>query len=618
MSYPEIEYPTQEHLLTKWWEPNKDVDKQQDEMDRAHALVAETAAIEMRQSTWHETNLWNASLFTNRELVGFRWGTVEAHGELIPKDLRTENLIEEIGEAMLAKASSSPLKPTPVPHGKSYKVERAVRKLDWFITSLWRHVKAEMAAVEAFLDAYISGLGTVRVDWDKDSKSLACESVFFDNIIIDNRECSNRQRPRHYRIRQVAPLSAVEAKYGTDLSNYTGKDYVDYRAVADGWVVLVEAWRLPDSDGTGGRHTVACAGRLLIDEEWTHPWVPLVFFHWRDPVSGFFPRSGVELLVPYQIRLNALNDAIEESQDIACRPRLLTHTGAGIDVSQWDNEAGRILGYSGSKPEPLEWPTNLAELYRERERVRSMAHGYMGLSLMTAQADLPPSVRLDSSAGVREFRNMEDGRHLRLWTRFEEFRLELAKLMLLVLAAGEGSVGYSVTYHPGGGRGVRTQDIDFRDVKTLNDDCYSWSMDATPLAQLSPAVRRELIRDWSSRGLLTPGEERRMEGNSNLERVEDLEMASYDDIYRHMEILEEGGYEDPGPLTNLTYGIPRITQNFHRLKEYDDVDPKVLENHEKWILKGTSIQVAATQPPPQPTPFAPTQGMPGTSAAVAA
>ena len=614
MSYPEYQYPSEEQLLTKWWEPDKT--NPQDELDRANALVAETAAVEMRQSTWHETNLWNASLFTNRELVGFRWGTVEAHGELIPKDLRTENLIEEIGEALLAKASSSPLKPTPVPHGKSWEVEKAVRKLDWFISALWRHTKSEEACVQAFLDAYIAGLSCVRVDWDKNSKSLCCESVFFDNIIIDNRECANRQRPRHYRIRQVAPRSAVEAKYGISLGDYKTQ-YVDYRAVADGWVVLVEAWRLPDANGEGGRHTVACAGKLLLDDEWNHPWLPLVFFHWRDPVSGFFPRSGVELLVPYQIRLNALNDAIEESQDIACRPRLLAHTGSGIDVSQWDNEAGRILGYNGTRPEPLEWETNLNELYQERERVRSAAHAYMGLSLMTAQADMPPQVRLDSSQGVREFRNMEDARHLRLWTRFEDFRLELAKMQLLVLATGEGSQGYSVTYHPGGARGVRSKDISFKDLKTLADDSYSWTMDATPLSQLSPAVRREIIRDWASRGLLQPGEERRMEGNPNLERIEDLEMASYDDIYRHMEILEEGGYEAPGPLTNLTYGIPRVTQNFHRLHEYEDIDPVVLRNHQRWVLAATAIQVSATQPSPdQPVPFAPTQGMNGTNAAL--
>lgn len=636
--YPGADLPSARFNPTVcWWEPNPAEPKDYDAQQRATALVAETAAIEMRQSTWHETNLWNASLFANRQLVGFRWGTIEAHGELIPNDLRTESLIEEIGEALLAKASSSPLVPSLVPHGNSYEIEQAVRRADHFVKATWKHVKAEDAAVEAFLDSYLAGLGCVRVGWDSTTKSVLAETVFFDNVIIDNRECSNRSMPRHYRIRQVMPRSSVEARYGVNLGKQ-GK-YVDYRQVGDGWVVVVEAFRLPDADGEGGWHAVASCGQMLVDEPWTHEWVPLAFFHWRDPVSGFFPRSGVELLVPYQMRMNQLNDAIEESQDIACRPRILLHGGSNIDVNQWDNEAGRILGYTGIKPEPFEWPTNLAELYRERERVRAMAHAYMGLSLMSSTGEMPQQVRLDSSAGVREFRNMEDARHLRMWTRFERFRLEIAQLIMCVLAAGEGSDSYMSTYHPSGGRAL-SERIPFKDIRKLADEFYAWSMEAAPLHMMSPAVRRETIRDLTSRGLMDPNEARRAEGNPNLERIEDLEMASYDDVLRHLALLEKGEYEAPTNLTNLTYGLPRVTQNYHRLKEYPDVKSDVLSNHLIWIAVAEGIQraaadaaqqqavaqqaamtQAATPPqqspagiPRQTVPFAPTQGVSGTNA----
>ncbi len=633
--YPGADKPSNSHMQVRWFEPGSSTssDAAMDKRDRAEALVAETAAIEMRQSTWHETNLWNASLFCNRELVGFRWGTIEAHGELIPKDLRSENLIEEIGESLLAKASSSPLIPSMVPHGRSLKVERAVRQLQEFIQGVWMHIKAEEAAVQGFLDAFIAGLCCVRVGWDENTESVLAETVFFDNVIIDNRECSNRTPPRHYRIRQVMPRSVVEARYGINLEKQQGK-YVDHRQIGEGWVVLVEGFRLPDADGNGGYHMVSSCGVALVDEEWKHRWVPLAFFHFRDPVSGFFPRSGVEMLVPYQMRMNELNDAIEESQDITCRPRILSHGSTNIDVSQWDNEAGRILGYTGVKPEPFEWRTDLQTLLNERERVRETAHAYMGLSMMTSQAEMPQQVRLDSSAGVREFRNMEDARHLRMWTRFEAFRMEIAKLILLVLGAGEGSESYTATYFPGGSR-ARAQKIPYKAVKTVMADQYSWSMEAVPLSTMSPAARRETIRDWSSRQLLLPGEERRMEGNPNLERIEDLEMASIDDIYRHMRLLESGEYEAPTVLTNLTYGIPRITQNFHYLKDFDgdnegdEVDPEVLIAHQQWIATAVGIQqsaIAALQQQQaaqaaaqqqQGASFAPSQATPGTAAPTA-
>jgi hypothetical protein len=430
-----------------WYEPNtNDYD---DKKNRATALLAETASIETRQSSWHELNLWNATLYSNRELVGFRWGEIMADRELWPTNLRTENIIEEIGEAMLSKASSSPMKPTLVPHGFSLKTERAVRLLDQFLFGVWRQTRAEEACLQIFLDAFISGQGCVRIAYDKSSKQLRVESVFFDNVIIDNRECANRAAPRTYRIRQVLPKAAVEARYGVKLGRQD--QYVNYRQLSDGWVVLVEAWRLPDENGEGGYHAVACTDQLLVDDEYTEDYVPLIFFKWADSPSGWFCKSGVEQLVPYQNRQNDLNDAIELSMDLVCRPRLLVNANSMIDINHWDNEAGRMLLWSGVEPKPFDWRMNsLNDLCQERERNKAAAYSHVGMSEMFANADMPQQVRLDSSAGVREFRNMEDARHLRLWTRFEQCRLDVARMILKVLANASG--GHSIHHHVPSGR----------------------------------------------------------------------------------------------------------------------------------------------------------------------
>ncbi len=601
---------------TVCWHDEPDKKIHEHEAQRAAALLQETAAIEQRQSAWYQLNRWNTILLTNRDLPGFAWGCDHAV-DMGPVDLRSENLIESIGESMVSKASSSPLKPTPVPQGRSYKVERAVRVLDQFQFGVWRQAKSEEAAVQAYLDGYTAGIGCVRVAFDGKKKALRNESVFFDNLVIDDRECANRAPPRTYRIRQVVPRSGIEALYDVKLEKRQ-KRYHTERDVGEHYEVLVEAWRLPGPDGTGGRHVVACAGYLLVDDEWVHPWVPLAFFHWQDPISGFHPKSGVEQLIPYQVKQNNLNDSIELQQDIACRLRMLIHANSTIDLSQWDNEAGRMLMYAGVKPEPFIWPTNLTELYNERERNRAAAFSYMGLSEMFAQADAPQGVRFDSSAGIREFRNLEDARHLRRWKRFEDFRLEIARLNLLVLSTEEGAEAYSAVYHPGGNR-ASSKSIPYEAVKTLTSDQYSWSLEATPLSMMSPAGRRELLRDWSSRGMGDQGEEQRMVGAINIHRLEELEMASYDDILRHLELLEEGDYEAPTEITNLTYGIPKVTANLHRLRNYDDVPPEIIENHYAWIMAGTAIQQAAVMPPPAPeqmSPFQPTQGMPGTSASI--
>lgn len=601
-----------------WFEPNPE--DLEDERNRAVTLIEETAGIETRQSSWHDLNLWNATLYTNRQLPGLKWGAVQADSEMFPINLRAENLVESIGSSLLSKACSSPLKPTPVATGQSYKVERAVRMLERFMVGAWSHVRAEDAAVEAFLDAFISGIGAVRVSWDGESSSLSTDSVFFDNIVIDNRESNNRQAPRHYRIRQVVPRSTIVARY-PDAKMEDQKRYLDSRDVAAEWVVVVEAWRLPDAKGKGGRHTIACCGVLLVDEEWKHDWVPVVFFKWEDNVSGFFGRSGVEMLVPFQIIMNELNEDIRSGQDVACRPRMLYHTGSNIDFSQWDTEVGRLLGWSGTdsmRPVPLTWPSNLTELYNERERVRQAALMYMGLSAAGTMGDMPSGFRADSSMGVREWRNMEDARHLRRWMRYEEFRLNIAKMIMNVLAASKGAEEYSVSYRRGR---LPMQSIPYEAVKTLTQDHYQWQMESTPWSLTSPANMREVVRDWTSRGQMDNAEGKRTTGVPNLYRIDDLEMASYDDILRHLDLLEDGKIERPTELTNLTYGIPRVTQNMHRLRWYEDVSPKIIQAHEEWILSGLAIQQAAIQQQAMyqgmqgPAAFAPTQGMPGTSAA---
>jgi hypothetical protein len=245
----------------------------------------------------------------------------------------------------------------------------------------------------------------------------------------------------------------------------------------------------------------------------------------------------------------------------------------------------------------------------------------MGLSEMFANADMPNQVRLDSSAGVREFRNMEDARHLRLWTKFEEARLDVARAIMNVLSVSSGADVFSTMYHPGGSK-ASAKSIPYKAIKHLTEEQYSWTMNAIPLSQMAPAVRREVLRDFSSRGLIKDTDEaRRFESNPDLEKLEDFELASSEDIDRHLEALENGDYIQPDETTNLSLGIMKVTANKQRLLRYEDVteDMPMIVNHNQWLVDAASIMVAATQPQMSQmgplVPSQPTQGEAGTSSA---
>ena len=604
----------------EWWEllDKKALDYEARSRDKAAIIMNETEAIETRQFQWYELNLFNAALYTGRQLVGFRWGAEDVDvGELMPVNMRTENIIENVGQTMLAKAASSPLRPTLVPHGASWHTAKNVKLADKFVFGMWRQTDAENKALQMFNDSYTTGLGALQVTYSKHSKLLSVDSVFFDNIVIDNRECVNRAMPKTYRIRKPVHKTALEKLYKKSLKK-SGKTYMPKRARGKDWEIVIELWRLPDDEKKGGYHAIIGCNEVLFEEEWNEDFVPLVFHHWTDRLSGFFVKGGVEQVIPYQLTQNELNESIRKAQKIGCHPAVMAPASTQFDWSQWDSEnVGGILLYHGMEPKDLKISTNLAELYQERERNKAAAYSHMGLNEMFAMGDIAPQVRMDSSAGIREVRNMEDARHLRLWKSYEDARLNLAKTMMKVVAASKDKGFFSV-YKPYAAT-TNGQKIAYEAICELTEDAYTWEMAPASLAQQSPAARRETLRDWKSRSEAnTSGGE--MTTNPDLERIERATIAEEEDIQRHIEILESGKFEAPDELTGLSKGMMMVRENYHVLLRYEDLKPNdpIILNHRRWLVTAAARVASMMPPTPQPgmTPYQPTQGVPGTSAAM--
>ena len=592
-----------------------DADDAEQERVRALALFEETRTLEENQRTWHEMNLWNSVLYYNRELPGFHWGepSLNADEQLYPANLTTENLVKSVGDSMTSKASSSPLMPTGVPRGASFTTRKQIRKLNKWLRGTWKQLQCEDLAVRAFVDAFVSGIGVIKIDYT--STGITAESVFFDNLIVDNREAANRGPVSTYRTRSVVPRKAFESTYAEQLGERgidgeaLKKPYVGYRNVAAGYVVVVEAWRLPCGKEPG-RHVVACGDRLVVDEPWEQPWPPLVIMHWEDLLSGFLGPSGAERVIPYQVKLNDINERIDDAQELTVNPRLLVAAGSQVDVNSFDNMPGRIIKYTGQAPTPLIWPAVPVEFYNERERVRQSCLEFFGLSQMSSQGVLPQGVRLDSSRALNEARTMEDSRFLRLWTRFENFRMELAKRLVDVMIHDPSKENDHVTswVHSR----ARTEEIKWKDIGELTKDTFSWSMEALPASFFSPAVQQDRLDSAAGEGLTGPDEKRNFVGQPDLERLEELEMASVFDIFRHIELLEDGKLEPPDEITNLLYGIPKVMYNALDLKGLDDVPDEVMTLHYEWIAIARGIQtMAVTDPTNQAPGPGPSMGMAG-------
>ena len=204
---------------------------------------------------------------------------------------------------------------------------------------------------------------------------------------------------------------------------------------------------------------------------------------------------------------------------------------------------------------------------------------------------------------------MEDSRFLRLWTRFEDFRLKLAEMLVNVMVS-DPDRDHKTAWSSGGR--ARTETIKWSDIKALQKDMFSWSLDALPMSAASAAVRRDALANAAAEGLVGPDEMRTLTSPPDLERIEDLEMASVRDIWRHLELLEDGILEPPDEVTNLTYGLPKVVYNLLDLRSYDDVPAEVLDAHLEWIQMARSIQTMAVDPTQQAPGPGPAMGIAGT------
>lgn len=112
------------------------------------------------------------------------------------------------------------------------------------------------------------------------------------------REVLAEQFPEQAEQIMAAPIydrSDLAARYA-----YDGAGYADH-------VEVIEAWHLPSGpEAEDGCHVIAIRGTVLLRDCWERPRFPFAFFHWSDPVDGFWGQGLVEQLAGIQAKTNDL------------------------------------------------------------------------------------------------------------------------------------------------------------------------------------------------------------------------------------------------------------------------------------------------------------------------
>lgn len=607
-----------------WYEaPPKDApeDSAFIETCRANSLLEHMRSLEESHKEIHRQNLFNYQLYSNRFLSSFDWGTgILTAASLAPVSQTTDNIVLEIGDAVLSEVGKARPMAKPICHGASWKTRQNARRLGKFLYGEFVRNKVwEEIGKPTLLNAEVCSFGAVLVEMEETKQGAKAKySVIFpDDLLIDQQEVVATKKIWHIIHRQVLPAEVVAATW--DISLQEAKDaaesfnqYLSYRPKDKEYVVVGTAWRIA-ANGVPGRRVVAIKDRILEDGVWEHEWLPFAFMHWQRPLQGFFSSSLVEQILPDQIRLNELNDVIEEAQNIMCGPRVFAQKGSQLNPGQLDNVIGKVLYYTGVMPEAQTWPAVSVELYNERERLRTNAFGKVGLNQAAASGNTPANARLDSSPAVREWSAVQDNRLSDVTQRYEKLFLDIAELTVKVIKAS-GEAPETIWYS--GGQKSRAERIKWEDID-LEEDAYTMILEAASSFSMTPSAIRDDLEAQLARGEISPEQYRKQLRQPDPDNETTILAAAAENLDYVQERLENGERVPVDPAQDLVAGIERMTLAYLNLDQYEDVPVEVreaflewIEEAKMWAQRGSETDpLMQAAPPAAPAPMVP--GQPG-------
>jgi len=574
----------------------EDGDSDYEKQCRANSLIEDMRNLEMATAAVHRGNHFNFQLYSNRFLASFDWGTgYYTQTSLEPVSSTTDNVVVEVVDAMLAEVGKARPKAKPICHGASFDDRRNAKKLDKFLWGEFVRNDIYEEGKKALLNAEVCGFGCIKVcadDTDEGTK-IRLENIFPDEILINQQEVLATGEVRTVYRRRVLPIEVVAQMFDIDeaeLEPLSSTEYIGYREIGKGYTVLGEAYR------THGKHVIAVKDRILMEEDWDHCWLPFVFLHYARPMHGFYTQSLVELVLPDQIRLNEINEVIEEAQRLFCAGRLLVPHGSKIATSSLDNSAGRIITYTGAAPEAVTWPAVSGELYAERDRLKAGAFAKAGLNQAASSGALPPQARLDSSPAVRELNSVQDSRLADLVQRYEKFYMDLAKTMIKVLKL-EGKDATTVWFPTS--NHLITEKIEWKSID-LDDNSYTITLEPASSFSMTPSAIRDDLESKLSRGEISPEQYHDQLRQYDPDALISILSATKVAIDSHQAKLENGEFVLPDRSMDLVLGLEQMLSFYNLLLTYDDQDSKALTDAKlatlNWIEAAKSYSNEAAQP----------------------
>lgn len=582
----------------KWWLNNKGT---------CHSkITAIVKHLDNNQSYRRVDNLRHARLYGNLDILGLSNATYARPNPTTVNHRVTLNVVQMCTDTLTAKIAKNKPMATFLTSGGDPALQKKAKDLEKFIQGQMYISKAHEKKTMSFRDACVFGTGFLKIYPDYEQNKICVERIMSDEIKVDDSDAVYGYPQCLYQIKAVnrdTLLAMYGKKAQAQIAALESVNKVQgfYSTEAADMVHICEAWHLPSYDGSGdGRHVICIEGADLFDEEWKRSSFPFAKMVINPKLFGFWGQGVAEQLVGIQIEINKLLRNMQVAHHLLSAPGVFVENGSKVLNTHLNNEIGRIVKYTGTKPTVEVFQTIHPEIYQHLERLYQRAFEVVGLSQLSATSQKP--LGLDSGKALREYNNIETERFAVVGQSWEAFHLAIAEQ--LVLCAKD-------LYSQDKSLSVMTRDRKFlRQIKwkdvDMQEDMYQMHIFPTSSLPNEPAGRLAYVQEMAQAGFIGPEDAMELLDFPDLEQFQSLHVAARSNVRNTIaKILEEGVYEAPEPFMDLGYAV-KYAQTIYNKAKIENVSEETLELLRRFAEQA-NLMLESAQPPPPPQPNQPPQ-----------
>jgi hypothetical protein len=594
--------PSGEFANSRWWEA--------DEESLPTVLAGWAAHLESYDMERRARNLVYARLATNRDLPNIYGLSISRTGiralDLSEWKAPVFNVCGSSIETLVNKVGRNKPWILFLTDGGDFSARQAGKARSRFVDGVFYETDTYRLTRQMCQDSLTYGDGLIKASISLDKKSIVHDVVIPDELLVDPWDTLYYGKwPRSLIHRTFVSRSELLSVYGDDpdladaINNAPGsfQGPMWMGPTSNGstaMVAVIEAWKLPDPDGTPGKHVLTISDRVsLVNEKWEHNRHPFAKMTCISAGRGFWNIGIPEILGPFQANINRTQNVIDDMQKRMAYGRWLVPNGSGVTVDQLGGLAGGVVFHNPNLAPNFITPTAVpAELYKHLEDTIERAYKRIGISELAAQAMKPAG--LNSGEALRAFESSESERYVTLGMSLEDAVVDLAELDLML----SDQINPTVRAPRSGGIDV----VSYKDlVKIKNDRSI---MKAFPISSLptSPAGRLQRAAEMYQTGQISKEDYLRIIDYPDTQAVINIVTASRDAIDWMLDkIVEDGIYESPEPFMDLDLAI-QVAQNRYLRERTQGTPEDRLELLRRFIQTANDLKTVSAAPPASAPP----------------